>query len=74
MFCSRSIGIHLLRGLAACVLIACALYLGAYHPTYILLTPLLFIGAIIMLRGCPMCWLAGLFETLANQKAVNNKE
>ncbi len=22
------------------------------------------IGAVVLLRGCPMCWLVGLFETL----------
>ncbi|CAB5723683.1 Uncharacterised protein [Delftia tsuruhatensis] len=34
MFCSRSMGVHLLRG-----------------------------GAVLLMRGCPACWLMGLVET-----------
>lgn len=70
MFCSRSVGVHLLKGAGALVLIILALYLGAYQETYIL-PPVLFIGAFLLFRGCPMCWLVGLFETIANRKAHN---
>ena len=33
------------------------------------LAPVLVIGAFLLLRGCPMCWLLGLFQTIANRKA-----
>jgi hypothetical protein len=68
MFCSRSIGVHLLKGLGAFVLIGLALYMSAYQRAYILITPLLLIGAFLLFRGCPMCWLMGLFETIAKRK------
>jgi hypothetical protein len=59
MFCSRSVSIHLLRGIA---MIALAVTAGKDHVW--LVAPLL-IGAIVLMRGCPMCWLTGLFETMA---------
>lgn len=61
MFCSTSIGVHLLRGLGALALILSALYFNSYS---ILLSFVAFAGAILLLRGCPMCWLIGLFETV----------
>ncbi len=69
MFCSTSVWIHLLRGLAAAALIATAVFFSQGHP---ILIALLIIGAMLLLRGCPMCWLMGLFETMRNQK-LNNK-
>jgi hypothetical protein len=62
MYCSRSIGVHLLRGLGAVGLIALAVIYGEAHAW--LLPPLL-IGAVVLMlmRGCPMCWLMGLAET-----------
>ena len=69
MFCSRSVGIHLLRGLGAVSLIALALYLitlGGLYP--VLVAALSIGGAIFLLRGCPMCWLMGLMETIARQR------
>ena len=60
MFCSRSLSIHLLRGLGGAVLIVLALMSGSERVW--LLLPLL-IGALLLLRGCPMCWLMGLIGT-----------
>jgi hypothetical protein len=60
MYCSRSIGVHLLRGLGAVGLIALAVIYGEAHAW--LLPPLL-IGAVVLMPGCPMCWLMGLAET-----------
>ena len=59
MSCSRSLFIHLMRGAGAAVLIVLAVILGGAHAR--LLPPLL-IGAIVLMRGCPMCWLMGLAE------------
>ncbi|MBP6562887.1 MAG: hypothetical protein KA214_05350 [Neisseriaceae bacterium] len=69
MFCSTSIGMHLLKGLGAVLLIGGALYLGVGPSANGLLSILLLIGAVVLLRGCPMCWLMGLFDTIANRKA-----
>ncbi|KRC69218.1 hypothetical protein D3C87_994610 [compost metagenome] len=71
MFCSRSIGAHLLKGLGALSLIGLALYLISYHPEFVLVTPVLVLGAFILFRGCPMCWMVGLFETIRNGKIRN---
>lgn len=62
MFCSSSVSIHLLRGAAAFGLIGAALLyngLGTIGAGFAL------VGALLLLRGCPMCWLMGLFETIA---------
>ncbi len=68
MFCSSSIGIHLLRGLGAAALLALAVYLaadpGASIAVRLAAAPLI-AGTFFLLRGCPMCWLVGLFETIA---------
>jgi hypothetical protein len=59
MSCSRSIAVHLMRGLGAVILVALAFSHGAEHPV---LFPLLLIGAVALLGGCPMCWLLGLVD------------
>ncbi|HEY4987161.1 MAG TPA: hypothetical protein VII39_11110 [Bradyrhizobium sp.] len=59
MSCSRSIVVHLTRGLGAVVLLVLAFSHGSEHPV---LLPLLLIGAVALLGGCPMCWLMGLVE------------
>lgn len=69
MFCSRSIGIHLLRGLSAFVLIGWAMYLSLQQSSYWWLAPFALVAAFVLLRGCPMCWMIGLFETIANRRA-----
>ena len=64
MFCSTSVSIHLLRGLAALGLIIGAIYSSSYGTIGLALGALALVGAIVLLRGCPMCWLVGLFETM----------
>ncbi len=60
-FCSRSITIHLLRGAAAALLLVLALWPG---PLAGWLRAIALAGAVLLMRGCPMCWLLGLFETV----------
>lgn len=64
MFCSSSITLHLLRGAGAVALLACAAWVFRSHPVWALL-PLA--GALLLMRGCPMCWLMGLAETVARR-------
>lgn len=69
MFCSRSVGVHLFRGLSAFAMVGLIIYINSVNMQYaLLLTPFLLIGAMVLLRGCPMCWLTGLFQTIANRK------
>lgn len=61
MFLSHSITVHLLRGLGAVVLILVAIALSSYGLFWAGM-PLL--GALFLLRGCPLCWTLGLFEAI----------
>lgn len=61
MYCSTSVSVHLMRGAAALGLIFAAIYLSTYGVEW---SALAGIGAVVLLRGCPMCWLMGLFETM----------
>lgn len=73
MFCSTSIIQHVLRGIGALALLVCAALVFQAHPLWALL-PLA--GALLLMRGCPMCWLVGLFETIAqrrNRRAAGSK-
>jgi hypothetical protein len=68
MFCSSSVSIHLLRGAAALALVAAVLYFNSFGPIG---SSLALLGALLLLRGCPMCWLMGLFETMAKGREQN---
>lgn len=65
MFCSSSVSIHLLRGAAAFALIASALLFSGYG---LIGSGLAIGGALLLMRGCPMCWLIGLLETIAQRR------
>ncbi len=65
MFCSRSVAEHLLRGAGAFALLLAALLMDELP----LLARLAAFGAaVLLMRGCPMCWLAGLFETWGRRR------
>ena len=64
MFASRTITAHLLRGGIAGVLIAWALAHQSSNPAL----PISAIAlAIVAMRGCPMCWMLGLAETIGDR-------
>ena len=67
MFCSSSISIHLLRGVGALGLVLLAVWWGQDWNLWLRAIALL--GAVFLMRGCPMCWLLGLLDTLANRRA-----
>lgn len=67
IFASASLTGHLLRGLAAALLAACALTCQAAYPWASLA---LGAAALVALRGCPVCWTIGLFEALAQKRAA----
>jgi hypothetical protein len=62
MFASRSVIEHLLRGVAGLALFGAGFAWLPAHPLWALPA---FVLAMVALRGCPMCWTLGLFETLA---------
>ncbi len=58
---SRTITEHLLRGAAGVGALVWAVSLLAIHPFASLGLALL---ALLAFRGCPMCWIMGLVETV----------
>lgn len=61
LFATRTLSGHLLRGAAAFGLLAMAMDQQAAHPVTAVAAALL---ALVLLRGCPMCWVIGLIETV----------
>jgi hypothetical protein len=61
LFATRTLSGHLLRGAAALALLAMAIGQQVSHPVLSLVAGLL---ALVLLRGCPICWLIGLIETV----------
>lgn len=61
-FGSRRLSVHLIRGVGGFVALGAALATmnTTLWPSLVLLPVSLY-----LLRGCPMCWTIGLFETLA---------
>lgn len=66
MFCSRSITTHVLRGLAAAALLILALGSGLVEGWW---RAAAIVGAVVLMRGCPACWLVGLIETIATPQS-----
>ncbi|MES2508935.1 MAG: hypothetical protein V4625_03355 [Pseudomonadota bacterium] len=60
-FASSSVTEHLLRGAAGVGALVWAVSLLATHPFASLGLALL---ALVAFRGCPMCWIMGLVETV----------
>lgn len=61
-FASRSVPVHLARGLLGFGLIAASIALiPAAGPAALLLLP----AGVVALRGCPTCWLIGLAQTVS---------
>ena len=71
MFASRTVFEHLARGVAAAFALVVAAMLPASATAWLAIpAAVLLIGAaLVLLRGCPMCWTVGLFETIRMRKA-----
>ena len=71
IFASSSVPRHLMRGAIGFGLIAAALVLTTSRgPVALLLAPI----GVVVLRGCPTCWIVGLVETISAgrlQRACN---
>lgn len=66
MFASRSVPIHLVRGVLGAILLVASFVLAAQvHPLFILLV----VPAGFAFRGCPTCWAMGLSQTIARGKS-----
>lgn len=61
MFASKSLGQHLLRGaIGIGALVTTALWSSSHPWRAIAALPV----ALLALRGCPMCWMVGLLQTV----------
>ena len=65
-FASPSVAEHLARGAGAAVLLVATYWLfQAAGPLRIGGAVATLVGAVILMRGCPTCWLTGLVATIA---------
>jgi hypothetical protein len=55
---------HLVRGAIAAVLIAWALLFASTQPALAVVSGVM---AVIAMRGCPACWMLGLWDTLTRR-------
>ena len=67
MFASKTIAGHLTRGAIAAALIAWALAHQWSDPG---LAALAGIAALVAMRGCPLCWTMGLFDTIGESTRI----
>ncbi len=59
MFASRSVPVHLVRGLLGLVVLVGGIVLAAWSAWWLLALPL----TGVLWRGCPTCWVMGLIAT-----------
>jgi hypothetical protein len=57
---------HLIRGATAAVFIAWALLFASTQPT---LAAIAGVMAVIAMRGCPACWMLGLWDALTRSSS-----
>ncbi len=65
-FGSRNLTAHLTRGLSAATLLVSAALTRVAHP-YLAICALML--ALVLMRGCPVCWCVGLCDTLSRRRA-----
>ena len=69
MFASRTVVAHMIRGVFAAALIVWAL---VHQSTQPVLAVAAGAAAVIAMRGCPLCWTVGLFETIGERIRVRS--
>ena len=55
---------HLVRGVTAAALIAWALFFASKQPVLAVAAGVM---AAVAMRGCPACWMLGLWDTLRHR-------
>ena len=69
MFRSKTVLAHIVRGAIAAALIVWAL---RHHSSDPLLAVAAVVAAVVAMRGCPLCWTVGLFETIGERLKVRS--
>jgi hypothetical protein len=67
---SRSIAVHLARGILGAGFLAAALQYASIWGWWAMLPAL---AALVCFRGCPMCWTIGLVETIVDGGKTGGK-
>ena len=67
MFASKTVVAHMVRGVIAAAPIAWALLHQLSDPALAIAAGVM---AVVAMRGCPMCWMVGLFETVGDRMRV----
>ena len=65
-YCSSSVAMHLVRGVAALAALVGAILLARHSAP---LAVLCVIAAFVLMRGCPLCWIEGLIGTWRRSRA-----
>ena len=66
LFASATVTGHLVRGAVAFLLLGLAIRQQHAQPALAVLAGL---GALVAMRGCPVCWAIGLVETVSQRMA-----
>jgi len=61
-FGNRTVTLHLLRGVLGFAALAGALFGGSVLAAVVLVP-----AALMLMKGCPTCWMVGLVQTLARR-------
>ncbi|MCY7395724.1 MAG: hypothetical protein LH468_06105 [Nocardioides sp.] len=65
LFASRSVAVHVVRGVVGLLLVVGGLALTTWSAWSLLLVP----PGVLAWRGCPTCWTMGLIATLARGRS-----
>ena len=70
MFASKTLAEHLVRGAIGIGAVVLVLHVSSTLPPWLDVVGRIALGltALALLRGCPMCWLMGLFEMLMGRQ------
>jgi len=66
MLTSSSVASHIVRGVVGAGLLSIALLYSSSLGWWAAIPA---VGALLCFRGCPMCWTAGLIESVLDRKA-----
>ena len=67
MLASKTIAAHMVRGVIAAALITWAVLHQSSDPAFAVAAGVM---AVVAMRGCPMCWMVGLVETIGERMRI----
>jgi hypothetical protein len=70
MFASKTVAAHLVRGAIAAALLTWAVLHQSSDPAFAVAAVVV---AVVAMRGCPLCWTLGLFETIGERIRIRRR-